>query len=64
MKRDYSKLKLAVLTAISFITLFHFNYAIGQLAPNPDFIGGAKSYTYKSEENTSLILKVLFSPLL
>ena len=61
MKRDYSKLKLAVLTAISFITLFHFNYAIGQLAPNPDFIGGAKSYTYKSEENTSLRLHI-FQP--
>ena len=61
MKRDYSKLKLALLTAISFITLFHFNYAISQLAPNPDFIGGATSYTYKSEENTSLRLHI-FQP--
>ena len=61
MKKSYPNLKLACVALISSVAIFHLNHAIGQLAPNPDFLSGAKSYTYKSDESTSLRLHV-FQP--
>ena len=58
MKKNYPNLKLACVALISSVAIFHLNHAAGQLAPNPDFLSGAKSYTYKNDENTSLRLHV------
>ena len=62
MKRNYIKLNLAWVSLISSMAIFPLNDAMGQLAPNPDFLSGAKSYTYKSDEDISLRLHVFESP--
>ena len=61
MKKNYPNVKLACVALISSMAIFHLNNAMGQLAPNLDFLSGAKSYTYKSDENTSLRLHVFQS---